>query len=57
MPAAALGGYRSPELGRLLRREGRAAEGNGKARRYPRATLEALQDQFCRGLGIATSNH
>ena len=30
--------------------------GNGKSRRYPRATVEALQDQVCRGIGASTSN-
>jgi integrase len=33
-----------------------AARGNGKARRYPLATVEALQDRFCRGIGVSTSN-
>jgi integrase len=53
---AALGGSRPPQLARLLRREGLAAEGNGKARRYPRTTVEGLQYRFCRGIGISTSN-
>jgi integrase len=53
---AALGGVRPPQLARVLRREGLAANGNGKARRYPRDTVEALQDRFCRGIGISTSN-
>src|SRR5262245_28653592 len=52
----ALGGVRPPHLARLLRREGLRAVGNGKARRYPRATVEALQDRLCRGIGISTSN-
>jgi integrase len=54
--AAALGGVRPPHLALVLRREGLAAQGNGKARRYPRPTVEALQDRFCRGIGISTSN-
>jgi len=54
---AALGGVRPPQLARLLRREGLAvAGGNGKARRYPRATVEAIQDRVCRGIGASTSN-
>jgi integrase len=53
---AALGGERPPRLARLLRREGLAVEGNGKARRYPRATVEALQDRVLRGIGVSTSN-
>src|SRR5262245_38303775 len=52
----ALGGFRPTQLARLLRRERLAAVGNGKARRYPRATVEALQDRLCRGIGISTSN-
>jgi integrase len=52
----ALRGKRPPHLARVLRREGLAAQGNGKARRYPRTTVEALQDRFCRGIGVSTSN-
>jgi integrase len=42
----------------LLRRAGLhgTAIGNGKARRYPRATVEALLDRCCRGQGASTSN-
>src|SRR5437879_12672019 len=32
------------------------AKGRGKARKYPRATIEALQHRLLRGIGIATSN-
>jgi integrase len=53
---AALGGKKPAKLGRILQREGLQATGIGKARRYPRATVEALQDIFCRGIGISTSN-
>jgi integrase len=53
---AALGGIRPPRLARMLRREGLSVAGQGKARRYPRLTVEALQDRVCRGIGIATSN-
>jgi hypothetical protein len=52
----ALGGVRPPRLARLLRREGLAVIGLGCARRYPRATVEALQDRVLRGIGASTSN-
>ncbi len=53
---AALGGVRPPRLARLLRRERLATVGAGKSRRYPRQTVEALQERVCRGIGISTSN-
>jgi integrase/recombinase XerC len=45
-------------FGLLLRRAGLhgTATGNGKRRRYPRGTVEALLDRLCRGRGAATSN-
>jgi len=52
----ALNGVRPPRLARLLRREGLAYSGAGNARRYPRATVEALQERVLRGIGIGTSN-
>jgi len=52
----ALGGVKPARLGRVLRRENLPAAGTGKARRYPRATVEALQERFCRGIGAGTSN-
>jgi integrase/recombinase XerC len=52
----ALGGRTPAQLARLMRREGLTAAGNGKARRYPRETVEALQAIYCRGIGISTSN-
>jgi len=52
----ALGGSRPTRLARFLRRERLAVDGNGKARRYPRSTVQALQDRFCRGMSISTSN-
>ena len=52
----ALGGKRPPHLARMIDREGLTALGNGKARRYPRATVEALQERICRGIGPSTSN-
>jgi site-specific recombinase XerC len=48
--------FRRPALARILRRESLAATGAGKARRYPRVTVEALQDIVCKGIGPATSN-
>lgn len=53
---APLGGVRPPQLARVLRREALTVKGEGKARRYPRATVETLQDRYCRGIGISTSN-
>src|SRR5262249_26179884 len=49
-------GINPGSLSSILRREELAAEGDGKARRYPRATVEALLDQLNRGLGPRTSN-
>jgi integrase len=43
-------------VARILRRAGLLAHGQGKARRYPRETVERLLDEFCRGMGISTSN-
>src|SRR4029077_10545309 len=40
----------------LIRRHGLKARGKGKARRYPRETVLALQDRLCRGPGTATVN-
>jgi hypothetical protein len=33
-----------------------AAKGNGKARRYPRATIETLRERVARGASIETNN-
>jgi hypothetical protein len=41
----------------VVARDGLEAVGNTRARRYPRATVEALQDRLCRGRGVRTSNH
>ena len=52
-----LGGNRPAKLSRIIARESLAPGiGNGKATRYPRSTVERLQDICCRGVGIATSN-
>jgi integrase len=42
---------------RMLDRLGLTGEGNGRARRYPRAAVLALQERLCRGGGVATFNH
>src|SRR5262249_33275459 len=52
----AMGGKRPPQLARLLRREGLATIGGGRGRRYPRATIEALQNALHRGISVSTSN-
>jgi hypothetical protein len=53
----ALGGNRPVKLARVIRRERLdGGSGNGPQRRYPRATVERLQDIYCRGISIATSN-
>jgi excisionase family DNA binding protein len=53
--AAALGVGRG-SVGEAVRRHGLAATGRGKARRYPRATVEALQDRLGRGASVETTN-
>jgi integrase len=40
----------------LIRRWGLSVSGQGKARRFPRATAEALQDRLCRGASVETTN-
>jgi integrase len=53
----ALLGIHPGSVSRLLRRAGLRATGNGKARRYPRATVQALVEDLGRGTSIATCNH
>lgn len=54
---AALGGVRPAKLARVIAREKLdAGRGNGPKRTYPRATVERLQDIFCRGVSVCTSN-
>jgi integrase len=53
---AALLGVKPSAVPPLLRRHRLAATGNGKARRYPRATAEALHSLRARGRSIKTSN-
>jgi integrase len=50
-------GVHHTSVARMLARNGLEAVGNTRARRYPRATVEALQDRLCRGNGVRTSNH
>jgi integrase len=54
---AAAVGVHPGSVARLLARDGLPATGNGKARRYPRATVLALQGRLFQGNGVATSNH
>jgi integrase len=54
--AGAILGITSRSLGGAVRRYRLAAVGLGKARRFPRATIEALQDRLCRGISVQTSN-
>lgn len=55
--AAAIG-FKPHNVTNLVRRWRLAATGNGKARRYPRATAEALRDRLtARGGSVSTSNH
>jgi integrase len=53
---AAVLGVKPSALPSLVRRHRLEAAGNGKARRYPRATAEALQAIRSRGRSIKTSN-
>lgn len=54
--AEALGGIRPQKIYRILERERLPATGNGKARRYPRSTVQRLQEIMLRGISISTSN-
>ncbi len=49
-------GVNPASVAMMLRRAGLTATGNGKARRYPRATVEALLDGRRRNVGPSTSN-
>ncbi len=44
-------------VARLLKRDGLAGTGKGKARRYGRDVAEALQARLCNGTGVTTCNH
>jgi integrase len=53
--AAALG-VKPHCLPPLIRRWNLAVTGRGRARRFPRATAEALQERLCRGASVETTN-
>jgi hypothetical protein len=50
-------GVKPHSIAPLVARWGLAAKGNGKARRYPKATAEALLERLNRSPGAATLNH
>src|SRR5262249_21021041 len=54
---ARLLGVKPGSVTKAIRRQGLEAVGNGRARRYPRATVAALADRAARGIGPATVNH
>jgi integrase len=54
---AAVLGINRNSVARMLRRLNLTGEGKGKARRYSRETVAAVQEQLRDGAGIATSNH
>jgi integrase len=49
-------GIRPAAVRGLVRRHGLAAAGNGKARKFPRETAEALRDRLSRGASVQTAN-
>ena len=50
-------GVKKASIAPLVTRHGLAAEGKGKARRFPRATVEALLAHRARGLGHGTAGY
>jgi integrase len=54
--AAPLLGVKMLSVGTAVRRLGLAAEGYGRSRRFPRATVEALQARLAGGASVETSN-
>jgi hypothetical protein len=54
--AGAVLGIKSLSVGTAVRRLGLEATGKGKARRFPRATVEALQDRLARSASVQTTN-
>jgi integrase len=50
-------GIHSASVARMLSGAGLAGTGNGKARRYSREVVQALQDRLGRGAGVTTRNH
>src|SRR5437660_6252809 len=55
--AAAILGIKPASIGVRVKRWRLEATGVGRARRLPRATVEALQDRLCRGASMQTSNY
>ena len=55
--AAAILQAKPPAVRAMIRRHRLDAKGKGKARRYPRTTIEFLQDRLCRGISMQTSNY
>jgi integrase len=53
---AALLGVKPASVTPVVRRHRLRAEGNGKARRYPRATVETLLARVAQGVNMATTN-
>src|SRR6516225_6911146 len=54
---AALFGISGSAVRATIKRHGLAASGQGKARKYPRATVAELADRVGRGVGPETVNH
>jgi excisionase family DNA binding protein len=46
-----------PAIRALVHRHRLEATGQGKARRFSKATVEALQDRLCQGISVQTSNY
>jgi len=54
--AATFLGIKIGSVATAVRRHGLAADGAGKSRRFPRETVEALQERFAKGASIQTTN-
>ncbi len=54
--AASLLGIKIGSVASAVRRHRLTAEGAGKSRRFPRETIEALQERFAKGASIQTTN-
>jgi hypothetical protein len=54
--AAAVLGIKSASVGVAVRRYRLQAVGQSRKRRFPRATVEALQARLCQGVSVETSN-
>lgn len=49
-------GIKPASVNALVRRHRLPATGCGKARRFPRSTVEFIQDRICRGVSVETTN-